>query len=206
MPRVARRAGIARNAGAAAAVLLALVVPPLHALELRVLSAGAVEPGMRPALAAFEARQRSTRSASSSRRRRRCGRRCARPPVADVIVVPQGALDELAATGAPSPGRARRSARRRRRRGAPGVRRPTSAAPTRCARRCRAEHGRLQPRVDRRLRRADAAAARRRRRRPAEVGARRRRRVGDAAPARRNVAREFGFGALTEIALFRDQG
>ena len=54
MPRAARRAGIARNVCAAAGVLLTLVVPPLHALELRVLSAGAVEPGMRPALAAFE--------------------------------------------------------------------------------------------------------------------------------------------------------
>ena len=37
-----------------AAALLFAIALPLHALELRVLSAGAVEPGMRPALAAFE--------------------------------------------------------------------------------------------------------------------------------------------------------
>ena len=43
MQRVGRRSRIDRIARAAAAVLLALILQPLHALELRVLSAGAVE-------------------------------------------------------------------------------------------------------------------------------------------------------------------
>ena len=37
-----------------AALVLAATALPVSAVELRVLSAGAVEPGMRPALAAFE--------------------------------------------------------------------------------------------------------------------------------------------------------
>ena len=54
MERVGRRSCFDRIARPTVAGLLALIVLPLHALELRVLSAGAVEPGMRPALAAFE--------------------------------------------------------------------------------------------------------------------------------------------------------
>ena len=90
----------------------------------------------------------------------------------------------------PSPGRARRSA------GSASASRcgPASTPPdigsAEALKRgaARPPTGRLQPRLDRRLRREDAAAARRRRCGARQGGAGRRRRVGDAAPARRNVA------------------
>ena len=54
MEGAGRRSRIDRAVRAGAAALLALLVQPLHAIELRILSAGAVEPGLRPAVAAFE--------------------------------------------------------------------------------------------------------------------------------------------------------
>ena len=107
-------------------------VLPLHAIELSVLSAGAVEPGIRPALAAFERESGHTvRIDFAAAPALRAALRAA--PAADVIIVPQGTLDELAATGADIAGpRARRSV------GsasaspcAPASTRPTSAVPTR---------------------------------------------------------------------------
>ena len=74
-------------------------VLPLHAIELSVLSAGAVEPGIRPALAAFERESGDTvRIDFAAAPALRAALRAA--PAADVIIVPQGTLDELAATGA----------------------------------------------------------------------------------------------------------
>ena len=98
MERVARGSSIGRIARAVAAILVVLVVQPLHALELRVLSAGAVEPGIRPALAAFERDSGDVvRIEFAAAPALRAALRA--PPVADVIVVPQGVVDELAATG-----------------------------------------------------------------------------------------------------------
>ena len=120
-----------RGARAGVAVLLGAFVLPLHAIELSVLSAGAVEPGIRPALAAFERESGHTvRIDFAAAPALRAALRAA--PAADVIIVPQGTLDELAAPARPSPDRARRSV------GSasalpcvPAWKRPTSAAPTR---------------------------------------------------------------------------
>src|SRR6185369_15223057 len=99
MESVVRRSWVARAARALAATLLASAAPPLLALELRVLSAGAVEPGMRPALAAFERETgHVVRVEFAAAPALRAALRA--PPVADVIVVPQGVVDELVATGA----------------------------------------------------------------------------------------------------------
>jgi molybdate transport system substrate-binding protein len=97
MERADRRSGTDRIARAAA-LLLALAVQPLRALELRVLSAGAVEPGLRPALATFERDSgHAVRVEFAAAPALRAALRA--PPAADVIVVPQGVVDELAATG-----------------------------------------------------------------------------------------------------------
>lgn len=166
MERVDRRSGIPRLALAAAALLLGLVASPLHALELRVLSAGAVEPGMRPALAAFE--RDSGHAVRIEFAAATALREALRPaPVADVIVVPQGVVDELAATGGAGAGPLVRSGlyveRMLQRLGVDDVVRPKSE------------------------------------------------RLADGASVMRRLlagtsAREFGFGALTEIGLFTDQG
>ena len=102
MERVARRSGFDRIARAAA-LLLALVALPLQALELRVLSAGAVEPGLRPALAAFERDTgHAVRIEFAAAPALRAALRAT--PAADVIVVPQGALDELTDACGATPG------------------------------------------------------------------------------------------------------
>ena len=93
--RLGARAGIA--------VLLGAFVLPLHAIELSVLSAGAVEPGIRPALAAFESESGHTvRIDFAAAPALRTALRAA--PAADVIIIPQGTLDELVATGTAVPG------------------------------------------------------------------------------------------------------
>ena len=81
------------------AALLAVVALPLHAIELRVLSAGAVEPGLKPALAGFERASGHTVALSfAAAPPLRAALRA--PPVGDVIIAPQGAFDELGASGA----------------------------------------------------------------------------------------------------------
>ena len=190
-----------------AALVLAATALPVSAVELRVLSAGAVEPGMRPALAAFERSSGHTVAISfAAAPALRAALRAT--PIADVIVVPQAALDELAANGvdvagARAPigkvgvGVAIRSAAE-----APDV----STAETLKAALQAAEHvvfnrastGVIVERMLQRLGVADAVNAK------AE-------RVADGALVMRRLLagtspREFGFAAMTEIALFRDQG
>ena len=89
--------------------VLTLVALPLQALELRVLSAGAVEPGMRPALAAFErASGHVVRLAFAAAPELRAALQ--RPPAADVIVAPQAVLAEAAAgKAAPAAGESARA-------------------------------------------------------------------------------------------------
>jgi molybdate transport system substrate-binding protein len=205
MERVARRSRIVRIAGAIAAALLALVVPPLHALELRVLSAGAVEPGMRPALAAFEgASGHVVRIEFAAAPALRAALRA--PPVADVIVVPQGVVDELAATGsvglrAPI-GRVGVGVAVRAGVAAPDI---GSADALRAALvgaegivYNRASTGVYVEQMIKRLGVEDVV-------RPKSE------RLADGASVMRRLlagtsAREFGFGAMTEIGLFADQG
>jgi molybdate transport system substrate-binding protein len=189
------------------AALLAAIALPVAALELRVLSAGAVEPGLRPVLAAFERTSGHTVTISFA----------AAPalrealhasPVADVIVVPQAALDELATSGtavigerAPigkvGVGVASRS----------DVEPPdvTNAETLKAALQAaehvvfnRASTGVIVEQMLQRLGVADAVNAK------AE-------RVADGASVMRRLLagtspHEFGFAAMTEIALFRDQG
>ena len=101
MVRAARPRRTGRGVRALAALLAALAATSLHAIELRVLSAGAVEPGMRPALAAFARESGHTiRIDFAAAPALRAALRAT--PVADVVVVPQGVVDELAATGAAS--------------------------------------------------------------------------------------------------------
>ncbi|HEY2188170.1 MAG TPA: substrate-binding domain-containing protein [Caldimonas sp.] len=189
-----------------AAVLAALALP-LHAVELRVLSAGAVEPGIKPALAAFERTSGHTVAISfAAAPALQAALRAA--PAADVIVIPQGVLDEFAAAGASVAGPrapigkvgvgvAVRS----------GVAPPdiTSAETLKAALISaevvvfnRASTGVYVEQMLQRLGVADAVRAKSER-------------LPDGASVMRRLlagtsAREFGFGAMTEIALFRDQG
>ena len=189
-----------------AALVLAATALPACAVELRVLSAGAVEPGMRPALAAFERASGHTVAISfAAAPALRAALRAA--PVADVIVAPQAALDDLAASGADVGARAPigkvgvgvavRS----------GVEPPDVAsaealkAALEGAERVvfnRASTGVIVEQMLQRLGVADAVNAK------AD-------RVADGASVMRRLlagtsSREFGFAAMTEIALFRDQG
>ena len=195
-----------RNALVAALVLAATALPA-SAVELRVLSAGAVEPGMRPALAAFERTSGHTVTISfAAAPALRAALRAS--PVADVIVVPQGALDELAASGADVAG-----ARAPIGRVGVGVAIRGDVAPPdianaetlkaalQAAERVvfnRASTGVIVEQMLEQLGVADAVNAK------AE-------RVADGASVMRRLLagtspREFGFAAMTEIALFRDQG
>jgi len=190
-----------------AALVLAATALPAFAVELRVLSAGAVEPGIRPALAAFERASGHTVSISfAAAPALRAALRTA--PTADVVVIPQAALDELAASGV----------------GIVGARAPigkvgvgvairsdveppdiasaeTLKAALQAADRVvfnRASTGVIVEQMLLRLGVADAVDAK------AD-------RVADGASVMRRLLagtspREFGFAAMTEIALFRDQG
>ena len=189
------------------ALLAAGAVLPARALELTVLSAGAVEPGMRTALAAFErASGHTTRVTFAAAPALRAA--LDRPErEADVIVLPQGALDELAATGialgprAPigkvGVGVAVRA----------GVAAPDigSAEALKAALASadsvvfnRASTGLYVEKMLQQLGIADA------------VNAKATRGPDGAAVMQRllagTAAREFGFGAITEIVLFRERG
>ena len=197
--RLAARLGVA--------ILLGAFVLPLHAIELSVLSAGAVEPGIRPALAAFERESGHTvRIDFAAAPALRAALRA--EPAADVIIVPQGTLDELATTGAAIAG-ARAPIGRvgvgvavR-----PGVEPPDigSADALKAALLSadtvvfnRASTGVY---VEAMLQRLGVAEA---------VRAKSERVLDGASVMRRLLAgtaqRELGFGAMTEISLFRDQG
>jgi len=205
MERVARGSGIGRIARAAAALLVALVVQPLHALELRVLSAGAVEPGIRPALAAFERETgHVVRIEFAAAPALRAALRA--PPVADVIVVPQGVVDELAATGSAGSqapiGRVGIGVAIR-----PGVVEPDIGsldalrATVIGAERIVYNRASTGVYVDEMLKRLGVE----------DVVRPKSERLADGASVMRRLLagtseREFGFGALTEIGLFADQG
>ena len=189
------------------AAALAALALPLHAVELRVLSAGAVEPGMRPALAAFERATGHTVALSlGAAPALRAALR--EPAVADVIVAPQGVLDEFAASGvevaAPRApiGKVGVGVAVR-----PGVEAPdiTSAETLKAALASaeivvfnRASTGTYVEQMLQRLGVADS------------VNAKSERLADGASVMRRLLAgtsqREFGFGATTEIVLFRDRG
>ena len=195
------------GARAGVAVLLSALVLPLHAIELSVLSAGAVEPGIRPALAAFERESGHTvRIDFAAAPALRAALRAA--PAADVIIVPQGTLDELAATGtavagprAPI-GRVGVGVAVR-----PGVAPPdVGSAESLRAALVGAEHVVFNRAstgiyVEQMLKRLDVE----------DVVRPKSERVADGASVMRRLLagtspREFGFGAMTEIALFADQG
>ena len=205
MERAGRRSRLHRIVRAGAAVVLALLVPPLHAVELRILSAGAVEPGLRPAVAAFERDSgHAVRIEFAAAPALRAALRA--PPVADVIVVPQGVVDELAATGNDGPrapiGRVGVGVAVRRGVAAPDI---ASAEALRAAL-VGAEHvvfnrASTGVYVESMLRRLGVE----------EVVRPKSERVADGASVMRRLlagtsSREFGFGALTEIGLFVDRG
>lgn len=204
---VASRCFGATARGAVAALLLAATLPA-SALELSMLAAGAVEPGIRPALAAFERESGHTVrldfAAAPALRSALRGPSAA----ADVIIVPQGAVDELAATGTvlaapPVPiGRVGVGVAVRSGIDAPDI---TSAETLKAALTRadtvvynRASTGIYVEHMLRQLGIADAVNAK------AE-------RFGDGASVMRRLLagsamHEFGFGAMTEIVLFKDRG
>lgn len=190
------------------AALLAATALPLQALELRVLSAGAVEPGMRPALAEFERATNHTVAISFAAAPALRDALRAPAPAADIAVVPQAAIDELAASGA-NLGTSRAPIGKvgvgvaiRNGADAPDI---TSVETLKAALGSadavvfnRASTGLYVERMLQRLGVAEAVA-------PKSV------RVADGASVLRRLLagtspREFGFAAMTEIVLFRDQG
>jgi molybdate transport system substrate-binding protein len=203
--RSLRFAALARRSGAALLVAAAL---PLQAIELSVLSAGAVEPGIRPALAAFEHDSGHTvRLAFAAAPALRAALR-APSAAADVIIVPQGALDELAATGSVGAGpqvpigRVGVGVAVRAGADAPDI---SSAETLKAALASadsvvfnRASTGIYVEHLLEQLGIADA------------VNAKAERLADGAAVMRRLLAgtatRELGFGAITEIVLFRERG
>jgi molybdate transport system substrate-binding protein len=190
------------------ALLLAATALPAAALELSLLSAGAVEPGIRPALAAFERDSGHTvRLTFAAAPALRVALR-APGATADVVIVPQGVVDELAATGTafaapPVPvGRVGVGVAVRLGLDAPDI---TSAETLKAALAGadavvfnRASTGIYVEHMLRQLGIADAVNAK------AE-------RLADGASVMRRLlagtaAHEFGFGAMTEIVLFKDRG
>lgn len=181
---------------------------PLHAVELSMLSAGAVEPGIRPALAAFERTSGHTVKIGFAAAPALGAAVRAPAPAADIVILTQGVLDELNATGA-APGGAIAPIGRvgvgvavR-----PGVDAPdvSSAESLKAALASadsvvfnRASTGLY---VEHMLRQLGVFEA---------VAVKSERLADGAAVMRRLLAgragREFGFGAMTEIGLFRDQG
>ncbi len=190
------------------ALALVAICLPLQAVELSMLSAGAVEPGIRPALAAFERSSGHTVKIDfAAAPALRAAVRAARPS-ADVVVLTQGVLDELAATGAGTAGPVAPVGRvgvgvavR------PGVDAPdvSSAESLKAALASadsvvfnRASTGLYVDQMLRKLGVFDAVDAKSER-------------LADGASVMRRLlagraAHEFGFGAMTEIGLFRDQG
>ena len=190
------------------ALALVAVSLPLHAVELSVLSAGAVEPGIRPVLAAFE--RTSGNVVKIDFAAAPALRAAVRSPTAaaDVVVLTQGVLDELHATGAAPAGpiapigRVGVGVAVR-----PGVDAPdvSSAESLKAALASadtivynRASTGIYVEQMLRQLGVLDAVAAKSER-------------LADGASVMRRLlaghaAHEFGFGAMTEIGLFRDQG
>ena len=178
-----------------------------HAIDLRVLSGGAVEPGMRPALAAFERQSGHTVQISfAAAPELRAALRL--PATADVIVAPRAVLDSAPA-GSPPPasviasiglvgvGVAVRA----------GAERPditsaealkTELASADAVVYNRASTGLWIETVLQRLGMADAVQPKAVRM-PDGAGVMRRLITGTAR-------REIGFAAMTEIVLFRDQG
>lgn len=191
-----------------AALALGICALPLHAVELSMLSAGAVEPGIRPALAAFERTSGHTVTVDfAAAPALRAAVRSARP-AADVVILTQGVLDELNATGAGPAGPTAPIGRvgvgvavR------PGVDTPdvSSAESLKAALASadsivynRASTGLYVDQMLRKLGVFDLVDAKSER-------------LADGASVMRRLlagraAHEFGFGAMTEIGLFRDQG
>jgi molybdate transport system substrate-binding protein len=204
-PRTGRAAGLSRRLVAA---LLGACVLPLPAVELSMLSAGAVEPGLRPALAAFErASGHAVTIAFAAAPALRAAVR-APTPAADVVILTQGVLDELAAIGARPTGpivpigRVGVGVAVREGVDAPDI---SSAESLKAALADadsvvfnRASTGLYIDRMLRQLGVFDAVDAKSER-------------LADGASVMRRLlagrnAREFGFGATTEIGLFREQG
>jgi molybdate transport system substrate-binding protein len=203
-----KRGSLLRRAAVGMAFgLLSLVgVLPAHAFELRVLSAGAVEPGIRPALAAFErASGHTTRIEFAGAPVLRT--RVAGAPSADVVVLTQGIVDELAGQGTTLGPRAPIG-----RVGVGVAVRPGAAVPDIASTESlkaaltdadvvvfnRSSTGLYVERMLQQIGMADI------------VNAKAAREQDGAAVMKRllvgTARREFGFGATTEIVLFRDQG
>ena len=190
------------------ALALVAVSLPLQAVELTLLSAGAVEPGIRPALLAFErASGHVVKIDFAPAPALRAAVR-APTPAADVVVLTQGVLDELVATGASTAGPVAPIGRvgvgvavR------PGIEVPDVSSAERLKAALasadavvynRASTGIYVEQMLRQLGVLDAVAAKSER-------------LADGASVMRRLlagkaAHEFGFGAMTEIGLFRDQG
>ena len=196
-----------RRAAVGASFALGLVcVLPAQALELRVLSAGAVEPGMRPALAAFErASGHMTRLAFAAAPALRSA--VAGAPSADVVVLTDAIIDELAAKGTAIGARApigrvgvgvavRPGAESPDISSSDGLKAALVAADSVVFN--RASTGLYVERMLQQLGLADV------------VNAKATREPDGASVMKRLLAgtarRELGFGATTEILLFRDQG
>jgi molybdate transport system substrate-binding protein len=195
-----------RAAVGASFALASVCVLPAQALELRVLSAGAVEPGMRPALAAFErASGHTTRLAFAAAPALRSA--LAGAASADVVVLTDAIIDELAARGtaigtrAPI-GRVGVGVAVRAGAESPDIASSESLKAALAAADSvifnRASTGLYVERMLQQLGLADV------------VNAKATREPDGASVMRRlltgTVRREFGFGATTEIVLFRDQG
>ena len=201
-PPLLRRAA----AGVSFAVVSLVGVVPAQALELRVLSAGAVEPGLRPALVAFERNSGHTTQLTFA------GAPVLRSavagaPSADVVVLTEGIIDELSAKGTALGARAPIG-----RVGVGVAIRPDAESPDissseslRAALAAadsvvfnRSSSGLYIERMLQQIGMADV------------VNAKAAREQDGALVMKRLLAgtarREFGFGATTEILLFRDQG
>ena len=196
-----------RTAAAALAFAATVFCLTASALELRVLSAGAVEPGMRPALAAFESESGHTiRLTFAAAPELRKALRAA--PVADLIVVTSPLLAELgpAATASEASlapiGRVGIGVAIRNGAEVPDIASAETLAAALASAESvvfnRASTGLYIEAMLPRLGLADAVNAKATR-------------YGDGASVMRHLAagtarREFGFAAMTEIVLFRDQG
>lgn len=184
----------------------ALAAAPVGAAEVRLYSAGAPEPGLRPAIAAFERDSGHTvrlTFATAPQIRERAGSSVA----FDVVIAPPAVLDDLAASGRVGADRTRRVGIGRIGVGVairPGAPRPDIATPEAFAQALRDADSLVYNRastglyIDTLLQRLQLDAAAKTTRYPDGASV--------MAHVLRGHGREIGLGAVTEILLVREQG